>query len=56
MAEPSLHHVTCASPLGLHKIAYTQWGDPDAPVLLCVHGLKTSSSIRLRAGTVLAKL
>lgn len=39
MAEPSLHHVTCASPLGLHQIAYTQWGDPDAPVLLCVHGL-----------------
>jgi pimeloyl-ACP methyl ester carboxylesterase len=39
MAEPSLHYVTCASSLGLHRISYTQWGDPDAPVLLCVHGL-----------------
>ena len=25
---------------GLHRMAYTQWGDPDNPrVLLCVHGL-----------------
>ncbi|MEK9775617.1 MAG: alpha/beta hydrolase [Quisquiliibacterium sp.] len=39
MNEPLLRHVTCASPLGLHKIGYTQWGDAGAPVLLCVHGL-----------------
>lgn len=39
MAEPSLRHVTCASPRGLHRIGYAQWGPPDAPVVLCVHGL-----------------
>lgn len=32
--------VLCASPSGLHRMAYTQWGAPDNPrVLLCVHGL-----------------
>ena len=39
MTEPKLRHVTCASPLGLHRIGYAEWGAPDAPVLLCVHGL-----------------
>ena len=30
----------CASPKGLHRIAYLEWGDPDNDrVLLCVHGL-----------------
>jgi pimeloyl-ACP methyl ester carboxylesterase len=34
------HFVQCASPLGLHRIAYREWGDPENPkVLLCVHGL-----------------
>ena len=38
--EPRLHHVTCASPAGLHRMAYWEWGDPANPrVLLCVHGL-----------------
>ena len=33
-------HVQCASPAGLHRIAYLQWGRADNPqVLLCVHGL-----------------
>ena len=33
-------HVLCASPSGLHRMAYTQWGRRDNPrVLICVHGL-----------------
>jgi pimeloyl-ACP methyl ester carboxylesterase len=32
--------VQCASPSGLHRMAYTEWGDPANPkVLVCVHGL-----------------
>jgi len=31
--------VQCASPAGLHRMAYREWGDPQAPVLVCVHGL-----------------
>ncbi|MEK7738364.1 MAG: alpha/beta hydrolase [Pseudomonadota bacterium] len=32
--------VQCASPAGLHRMAYTEWGDPHNPkVLVCVHGL-----------------
>lgn len=32
--------VQCMSPHGLHRMAYTEWGDPDNPrVLVCVHGL-----------------
>ncbi|MDY0308573.1 MAG: alpha/beta hydrolase [Castellaniella sp.] len=38
--EPRLDFVTCASPAGLHRMAYWEWGDPDNDrVLLCVHGL-----------------
>ncbi|MDR2924577.1 MAG: alpha/beta hydrolase [Azoarcus sp.] len=34
------HAVLCMGPHGLHRMAYTEWGDPDNPkVLLCVHGL-----------------
>ncbi|GAA4404069.1 alpha/beta fold hydrolase [Quisquiliibacterium transsilvanicum] len=39
MSEPKLRHVTCASPKGLHRIGYAEWGRRDAPLLLCVHGL-----------------
>ncbi|MEI2415071.1 alpha/beta hydrolase [Orrella sp. JC864] len=40
MSEPRLHSVTCASPAGLHRMAYWEWGEPDNDrVLLCVHGL-----------------
>ncbi len=40
VAEPRLHHVTCASPAGLHRMAYWEWGDPANPrVVVCVHGL-----------------
>lgn len=32
--------VRCASPGGLHRIAYREWGDPrNERVLVCVHGL-----------------
>lgn len=35
--------VQCASPSGLHRMAYTEWGDAANPrVLLCVHGLTRS--------------
>ena len=39
-AAPRRRRVQCASPKGLHRIAYLEWGDPDNDrVLLCVHGL-----------------
>jgi pimeloyl-ACP methyl ester carboxylesterase len=42
-AVPRQHHVQCLSPSGLHRIAYTEWGDAANPrVLLCVHGLTRS--------------
>jgi pimeloyl-ACP methyl ester carboxylesterase len=38
--EPRRRSVQCASPRGLHRIAYLEWGDPrNRDVLLCVHGL-----------------
>jgi len=49
MAEPSLieprrRSVQCASPRGLHRIAYLEWGDPrNRDVLVCVHGLTRSA-------------
>jgi len=40
MITPRLDFVTCASPAGMHRMAYWEWGDPDNDkVLLCVHGL-----------------
>jgi pimeloyl-ACP methyl ester carboxylesterase len=39
-AEPRRRSVLCASPKGLHRIAYTEWGDARNPhALVCVHGL-----------------
>jgi len=36
--------VQCASAAGLHRMAYTEWGDPGNPrVLICVHGLTRCS-------------
>ncbi|MGH8686252.1 MAG: alpha/beta fold hydrolase [Burkholderiales bacterium] len=33
-------HVQCASPAGLHRMAYREWGDPaNTEVVICVHGL-----------------
>ena len=38
--KPRQRHVKCASPRGLHRISYLEWGDPDNErVLVCVHGL-----------------
>ncbi|MFP5411591.1 MAG: alpha/beta fold hydrolase [Gammaproteobacteria bacterium] len=42
--EPVLRHVTCASPKGLHRMAYWQWdarsgGPGGAGTVVCVHGL-----------------
>lgn len=40
MQEPRLHHLTCANPKGLHRMAYWEWGARDNPqVVVCVHGL-----------------
>jgi len=40
MTQYQIKSVTCISPVGLHHMAYKEWGDPDNPkVLLCVHGL-----------------
>ena len=40
MTVPQIRTVQCVSPVGLHKMAYKQWGDPHNPnVLICVHGL-----------------
>lgn len=27
------------NPKGFHRLHYTEWGEPDAPVVVCVHGL-----------------
>lgn len=39
-AEPRRRSVLCASPKGLHRIAYREWGDArNRDALVCVHGL-----------------
>jgi len=41
--EPRRRSVLCASPAGLHRIAYREWGDPrNRHVLVCAHGLTRS--------------
>ncbi|CAB3764024.1 alpha/beta fold hydrolase [Paraburkholderia humisilvae] len=40
---PRQRYVQCLSPAGLHRLAYTEWGDPHNPrVIVCVHGLTRS--------------
>ena len=40
MTEPSLNYVRCPDTSGGHRMAYWQWGNPQAGhVLVCVHGL-----------------
>ena len=40
MTDPTLHYVSCPDAQGGHRMAYWQWGQPDAGhVVLCVHGL-----------------
>jgi pimeloyl-ACP methyl ester carboxylesterase len=54
MAEPDIgaafppgarrRSVQCASPRGLHRISYLEWGDPrNRDALVCVHGLTRSA-------------
>src|SRR6185503_18115357 len=44
LSEPRRRSLQCASPRGLHRIAYREWGDPrNRDVLVCVHGLTRSS-------------
>src|SRR4051812_7399954 len=39
-AQPRRRSVQCASPKGLHRMSYLEWGDPrNRDVLVCVHGL-----------------
>lgn len=39
-AEPRLEFVQCLDALGLHKMAYWEWGEASNPhVLICAHGL-----------------
>jgi pimeloyl-ACP methyl ester carboxylesterase len=38
--EPRRRSLQCASPRGLHRVAYLEWGHPgNRDVLVCVHGL-----------------
>lgn len=40
MLEPTLNYVNCPDAQGGHRMAYWQWGDPQAAhVIVCVHGL-----------------
>lgn len=40
MTQYQIKAVQCLSPVGLHKVAYKEWGDPQNPsVLVCVHGV-----------------
>lgn len=44
VAEPKRRSLQCASPKGLHRIAYLEWGDArNRDVLVCVHGLTRTS-------------
>jgi pimeloyl-ACP methyl ester carboxylesterase len=40
MSQPALHFVHCPDAQGGHRMAWWQWGDPQAAdVMVCVHGL-----------------
>ncbi len=40
MTEPTLHFVDCPDASGGHRMAYWQWGNPNAGhVIVCAHGL-----------------
>jgi pimeloyl-ACP methyl ester carboxylesterase len=52
---PRQRSVQCISPSGLHRVAYTEWGDPENPcVLVCVHGLTRSGRDFDRVAAALA--
>ena len=40
MSQPVIAYVDCSDTQGVHRMAYTVWGDPQAAhVVICVHGL-----------------
>lgn len=39
LSTPRMADVLGLSPGGFHRVAYVEWGDPTAPVTICVHGL-----------------
>jgi pimeloyl-ACP methyl ester carboxylesterase len=40
MLQPALNYLDCPDSQGLHRLAWWQWGEPDARhVVMCVHGL-----------------
>ena len=40
MLQPALHHLVCPDSQGSHRLAWWEWGAPDAAhVVVCVHGL-----------------
>ncbi len=40
MPDPSLNYVSCPDAGGQHRMAWWEWGEPQAPhVVVCVHGL-----------------
>lgn len=42
--KPRLRRFQSLGPHGFHEIAYTEWGDPNAPRLVfCVHGFTRNS-------------
>jgi pimeloyl-ACP methyl ester carboxylesterase len=42
--KPRLDHFTSLGPHGFHRVAYTEWGDPDGQhLVVCVHGLTRNS-------------
>jgi pimeloyl-ACP methyl ester carboxylesterase len=54
-SAPRQRYVQCASASGLHRVAYTEWGDPANPrVLVCVHGLTRSGRDFDRVAAALA--
>ncbi len=45
MIQAQLKTVQCLSPVGLHQMAYQEWGDPENDrTLICVHGLTRVSN------------
>src|SRR5438309_897744 len=42
--EPRLNHFLGLGPHGFHRVAYTEWGNPDGRhLVVCVHGLTRNS-------------
>ena len=43
-AEPRLNHFLALGPHGFHRVAYTEWGNPEGRhLVVCVHGLTRNS-------------